>query len=113
MFIEAVTVDDGVLHLGCPFLPTFNLMITQTIVMLIARITTIATSPISDTKRGINILLLLLLLPNEVYVGGLLVAMLCIEVLAMVVVTIAVIVDVVSAPGVLTVVVILHSSMKS
>ena len=113
MFIEAVTVDDGVLNLGCPFLPTFNPMITQIIVMLIARITTIATSPKSDAKRGVSILLLLLLLPNEVYVAGLLVAMLCIEVLAMVVMTIAVIVDVVSAPNVLTVVVILHSSMKS
>ena len=53
---------------GWPFLPTLNLMITQIIVMLITRITAIIALPISDdARRGMTIL------PNEVYVGGILV----------------------------------------
>ena len=96
-----VTVDDGVF--GWPLLPTLNLMSTQIIVMLIARITAITTSPISDVRRGISIIL-----PNEVYVGGMLVGV-CTEVLVIVVGTTT---DAVSA-GILTIVVILHSSMKS
>ena len=80
-------------------------MITQIITMLIARITAIIASPISDARRGISIL------PNEVYVGGTLVGI-CTEVLVRVVVTIAVTTDVVSV-DVLTIVVILHSSKRS
>ena len=78
MLIEVITVDDGVF--GWPFLPTLqlNLMITQIIAILIARNTTIATSPTSGVRRGISIL------PNEVYVGGTLVGT-CTEVLVMVV----------------------------
>ena len=97
MLIEVITVGDRVF--GWPFLPILNLMITQIIVMLITRITAIATSPISDARKR---------MPNEVYVGGLLVGI-CTEVLVTVVVTIAVTTDVVLV-DVLTV---LHSSMKS
>ena len=87
---------------GWPFLPTLNLMITQIIVMLITRITAITTSLISDARRG---------MPNEVCVGGLLVGI-CTEVLVTVVGTTTVTTDVVSL-GVLTIIVILHSSMMS
>jgi hypothetical protein len=66
VFIEAITVDDGVF--GWPFLPTLNLMTTHIIVMLTVRITAITASPITDTKRGIC------MLPSEVYVGGMLVS---------------------------------------
>ena len=97
-----VTVDDGVF--GRSLLPALNLTITQIIVMLITRITAIVTSPTSDARSGI-------LLPNEVCVGTLLVGM-CTEVLVMFVETTTVTADVVSV-GVLTIVVILHSSIKS
>ena len=81
-------------------------MITQIIVMLITRITAIIALPISDdARRGMTIL------PNEVYVGGILVGI-CTEVLVRVVVTIAVTTDVVSV-DVLIIVVILHSSKRS
>ena len=63
--MEAVTDDDGVQQVVCPFLPTLNLMITQIIITLIARITAIIASPISDTRRGMLM---------TVYVGGWLVA---------------------------------------
>ena len=81
-------------------------MMTQIVTTLIARITAIATSPISDARSRV---------PNEVYAGVLLGDVLCIESLKslMVVVTIADTVDVV-AMGVLSIiVVILHSSIKS
>ena len=101
MLAEAVlTVDDRVLISCWPFLPTLDLMITHIIIMLTARITAITTSPITDVRS---------VMPNEVCVGGMLVGIF--EVLVTVVVTIAVIVDMVS--GVLSIVVILHSSMKS
>ena len=109
MLAEAVsTVDDGVF---CwPFLPTLNLMTTHMIVMLTARITAITTSPITDARRGISIMLL-----NEEYVGGMLVMLvgIRIEVLETVVVTIAVTIEVASAGILSLLVVILHSSMKS
>ena len=66
--MEAVTDDDGVLQVVCPFLPTLNLMITQIIIiMLIARITAIIASPISDARRG-------MLTAVYVRVGGWLIA---------------------------------------
>ena len=94
VLVEAVAIDEGVF--GWPLfnflkLPTLNLMTTHIIIMLTTRMTAITTSPISDTTRGTS------MLPNEGYVGGMLAA----------------IIDVVSAePGVLSIVVILHSSMK-
>jgi hypothetical protein len=98
VLIEAVTVDDGVFD--WPFLPTLNLMTIQIIVTLIVRITAIATSPISDARRG---------MPNVVCVWGVVVGI-CIEVLVTVMVTIAVAIEVVSAES--DIVEILHSSMK-
>ena len=98
-----VTVDDRVF--GRSLLPALNLKITQIIVILITRITAIVTSPTSDARSGI----LLSILPNEEYVGTLLVGI-CTEVLVMFVETATVTADVVSV-GVLIIVVILHSSM--
>ena len=54
MLAEAVlTVDDGVFCRPFLKLPTLNLMTIQIIIMLIARITAIATSPITDTRSVI------------------------------------------------------------
>ena len=98
---EAVTVDDRVFDWPLNFLklPTLNLMITQIIIMLTARITTITTSPITDASS---------VMPNE---EGTLVGIS--EALVTVVVTIAVTIDMVSVGILSLVVMILHSSMKS
>ena len=101
--VEAVAVDDGVFCWLLNFLelPTLNLMTTHIIVMLTVRITAITTSPITDARS---------VMPNDVCVVGTLVGIF--EALVTVVVTIAVTINVVSV-GILSLVVILHSSMKS
>ena len=81
-------------------------MMTQIITTLIARITAIATSPISDTRSRV---------PNEVCAGVPLGGVLCIESLeSLLVVVTNNIADIVESVVISTgVVVILHSSMKS